>query len=172
MDRITVFIIALFLIGCSTNAEKQKVVSLGNDLEMLSTCDETWKSIFDREKPGLRYRSNFIEERYLSYFEEIDRGVYEPKTDINLFGAKILSFNPFTAGMSPGVSVSVNMDFSEMKESVESLKGVTLERCNGNSAVYYCGAKVSKKKSLAVIKTKSSRGEWITSVACVYPYRK
>ncbi len=126
--------------------------------------------VFCRESSGIFFKKK---NRYLPHFKK-SKGWYEPKEEVKAFGGKVLSFST-SAGMSPGATVIVDMDFDVAKERIESY-GLIFDSCDHkkNMDMKYCEKKIpEKRRTVALLRHKKTKSSpWVSAIMCIHPYVK
>jgi hypothetical protein len=127
----------------------------------MALCRKSAWAFFDKEK------------RYLPHFKKSKRR-YMPKGELKAFDGRVLSFSTF-AGMSPGITVIVDMDFDVVKERIEAY-GLIFDSCDhiDNMDMKLCRKEIpGKRRSIALLRHKETESSpWVSAIMCVRPYVK
>jgi len=142
-------------------------------LEDLLVCKETWGSVFNRDLANGSTMADprNIKKVYLSKFTK-KNNFYAPKKEMKIFGGTVVTFSATTAGMSPGVSVLLDMDFEIGKKKFEDNYQIIFDECKQAQYDKACYKKISKSKSFILYEAPISQTKKGVIADCASAYRR
>jgi|GEM_PF-2073732 len=145
---LTCLILGLFnTLKASDNVE--------STLEDLLTCTKGWGSISQSDL-NTRFNNHNL--------------TYTPKSEMKIFGGNLTSFSPF-AGMSPGVSAVIDLNFETAKKNLEEKNNIIFDECEQTKYSQHCSKKISRTQTFIIYTSVPETKEGVM-ILCALPFRK
>jgi hypothetical protein len=155
----TIFII--LVMGISARAADD------NNIERMATCQDSW---FEWKNEPSKLQ-DFTKHIKSTFVEKENSAFLVPKSEISVFGLKIVQLFPGSIGMAVGFSVIVEADFKKTRASLQKRLKNTFEKCETDDNMLTCELEIGEKKTILLLAEEDGKVVK-TLFGCFYYYEK
>jgi hypothetical protein len=138
-----------------------------NNIERMATCQDSWFE-WKSEPSKLQDVTKHIKSTFV---EKENSAFLVPKSEISVFGLKIVRLFPGSIGMAVGFSVIVEADFKKTRASLEKRLKKTFEKCETGDNMLTCELEIGEKKTILLLAEED--GKVVNTLfGCFYYYEK
>lgn len=136
-------------------------------IERMATCQDSWFE-WKNEPSKLEDFGKYIKSAFV---EQEKTASLVPRSEMSVFGLKVVQLFPASIGMAVGFSVMVEADFKNTRASIEKRLDNHFKKCETDENMLTCELEIGEKKTILLLAEEDGKVEK-TLFGCFYYYEK